>query len=136
MSTECRRPLFPCAGRSVDARAGRVACAAVRRVMSPRLVFLLSHRRLGSIGADTGDAERAPSCERAAASTGCRRRRRVCAGRFVGTLARRVVCAAMRRVTSFRLVLSSKKRRGDGADAERERVVAAVAAVECARRAR
>jgi hypothetical protein len=36
----------------------------VGRVTSPRLLLSSSHRRPGSIRADTGDAERAPSRER------------------------------------------------------------------------
>jgi hypothetical protein len=52
--------------------------AAVRRVTSPRLILLSSsHRRLGSLRADTGDAERAPSRERIVAPTERRRHRRV-----------------------------------------------------------
>ena len=104
VSTERRQPRRACAGRSVDARARRVVCAAVRRVTSPHLC--LSHRRLGSVRADTGDVERAPSRERVVALTERRRPRRACAGRSVDARAGRVVCAAVRRMTSPRLVLS------------------------------
>ena len=64
--------------------------AAVRRVTSPRLILLFSsHRRLGSLRADTGDAERAPSRERVDAPTERRRSRRACAGRTADARARR-----------------------------------------------
>ena len=67
-------------------------CAAVRRVTSPCLIILsLSHRRLGSLRADTGDAERAPSRERVVAPTERRRSRRACAGRTADARARRRV---------------------------------------------
>ena len=66
-------------------------CAAVRRVTSPRLLLSSSHRRLGSIRADTGDAERAPSRERVVAPTERRRPRRACAGRTADARARRRV---------------------------------------------
>ena len=123
--TERRRSRRACAGRAADARARRVVCASVRRVTSPRLILLSSsHRRLGSLRADTGDAERAPSRERVVAPTERRRSRRACAGRTADARARRVVCASVRRVTSPRLILlsSSHRRlgslRADTGDAE------------------
>ena len=67
-------------------------CAAVRRVTSPRLILpSSSHRRLGSLRAGTGDAERAPSRERVVAPAERRRPRRACAGRTVDARARRRV---------------------------------------------
>ena len=105
VSTERRRPRRACAGRSLDARARRVVCVAVRRVTSLRLVLLLSHRWLGCIRADPGDVERAPSRERVVVSTEHRRRRRACTGRAVDARARRVVCAAVRRVASLGFLL-------------------------------
>ena len=131
MPTERRRPRRACADRAVDTRARRVVCA-VCRVTSPRLLLSASHRRFGSVRADTGDAERAPSRERVVVPTERRRPRRACADRAVDTRARRVVCAVVCRVTSPRLLLSSSHRRlgsvrADTGDAERapsrERVV-------------
>ena len=58
---------------------------------SPRLLLSSSHRRLGSVRADTGDAERAPSRERVVVPTERRRPRRACAGRAVDARARRRV---------------------------------------------
>ena len=130
--TERRRPRRACADRAVDTRARRVVCAVVCRVTSPRLLLSSSHRRLGSVRADAGDAERAPSRERVVVPTERRRPRRACADRAVDTRARRVVCAVVSRVTSPRLLLSSSHRRlgsvrADAGDAERapsrERVV-------------
>ena len=75
-----RRPRRACADRTVDTRAPtrRVVCA-VCRVTSPRLILLSSsHRRLGSLRADTGDAERAPSRERVVLLTERRRPRQAC----------------------------------------------------------
>ena len=132
MPTERRRPRRACADRAVDTRERRVVCAVVCRVTSPRLLLSSSHRRLGSVRADAGDAERAPSRERVVVPTERRRPRRACADRAVDTRARRVVCAVVCRVTSPRLLLSSSHRRlgsvrADAGDAERapsrERVV-------------
>ena len=52
-----------------------------------------SHRRLGSVRADAGDAERAPSRERVVVPTERRRPRRACTERAVDTRACRVSCA-------------------------------------------
>ena len=128
--TERRRPRRACADRAVDTRALRFVCA-VCRVTSPRLLLSSLHRRLGSVRADAGDAERAPSRERVVVPTERRRPRRACADRAVDTRALRFVCAVCR-VTSPRLLLSSLHRRlgsvrADAGDAERapsrERVV-------------
>ena len=97
MPTERRRPRRACADRAVDTRARRVVCA-VCRVTSPRLSCSpASHRRFGSVRADTGDAERAPSRERVVVPTKRRRPRRACADRAADTRARRRV---RRRVSS------------------------------------
>ena len=61
--TERHRPRRARADRFDDARAHRAVRAAVRRVTSPRLSSS-SHRRLGSVRAGAGDAERASSRER------------------------------------------------------------------------
>ena len=70
-------------------------CAVVSRVTSPRLLLSSSHRRLGSVRADAGDAERAPSRERVVVPTERRRPRRAYADRAVDTRSRRVVCAVV-----------------------------------------
>ena len=80
-----RRPRRACANRAVDTRARRL--------------FAL-HRRFGSVRADTGDAERAPSRERVVVPTERRRPRRACADRAVDTRERRVVCAVCRVLTT------------------------------------
>ena len=95
MPTERRRPRRACADRAVDTRARRVVCAVVSRVTSPRLLLSSSHRRLGSVRADAGDAERAPSRERVVVPTERRRPRRAYADRAVDTRSRRVVCAVV-----------------------------------------
>ena len=118
--------------RAVDTRA---RCAAVRvavyQVTSPRLSSS-SHRRLGSVRADTGDVERAPSRERVVLPTERRQPGRARSDRFVDTRARRtVVRAAMCRVASPRPSSLSHGRlgsvRASAGDAERassrERVV-------------
>ena len=69
--TERRRPRRACADRAVDTRVRRVVCAIVCRVTSPRLLLSASHRRFGSVRADTGDARRA-SERRAASESQCR----------------------------------------------------------------
>ena len=92
--TERRRPRRACADRAVDTRARRVVCAVVCRVTSPRLLLSSSHRRLGSVRADAGDAERAPSRERVVVPTERRRPRRACADRAVDTRTRTLVSCA------------------------------------------
>ena len=109
--TERHRLCRACVDRAVDTRARRVVCAVVSRVTSPRLLLSSSRRRLGSVRANTGDAERAPSRERVVVPTGRHRPCRVCADRAVDTRARRVVCAVVYQVTSPRLLLSSSHRR-------------------------
>ena len=91
VSAERLRPRRASAGRTADARVRHVVCAAVRRVTSPRLLLSSSHRRLGSIRSDTGDAERAPSRERVVAPTERRRPHRACAGRTADARVRRRV---------------------------------------------
>ena len=87
--TERRRLPRACAGRTADARARR----RVRRrasVTSPRLILLSSsHCRLGSLRAETGDADRAPSRESVVEPTERRRLHRACAGRTADVHARR-----------------------------------------------
>ena len=75
------------------------------------LLLSSSLRRLGSLRADTGDADRAPSRERVVESAERRRPRRSCAGRAVDARTRTAVCAAVRRVTSPRLILLSSSHR-------------------------
>ena len=109
MPTERRRPRRACAERAVDIR-GRPAVCEMCRVTSPRLLSFASHRRFGSVRADTGNAERAPSRERVVVPTACRRSRRACAERAVDIRGRPAVCA-MCRVTSPRLLSSAPHRR-------------------------
>ena len=90
--------------------ARAVVCAVVCRLTSPRLLLSLSHRRFGSSRADAGNAERAPSRERAVVPTERRRPRRACADRAVDTYARRVVCAVCR-VTLPRILRPALHRR-------------------------
>ena len=109
--TEHGRPRRACVDRAVVTRAFSVACAVVCRVTSPCLLLSASHRRFGSVRADTGNAERAPSRERVVVPTECRRPRRACAERAVDRRARRVVCAVVCRMTSPCLLLSASHRR-------------------------
>jgi hypothetical protein len=74
----------------------------VCRVTTPRLLLSASHRRFGSVRADTGDAKRALSRKRVVVPFECCRPFRTCADRAVDTRARRFVCAVCR-VTSPRL---------------------------------
>ena len=87
---------------------GRVVRAAVRRVTAPCLLASSSHRRLGSVRANIGDAERASRSERVVVLTERRRPRRACADRSADARARRVVCAVVRRVT-YRASLSPRR---------------------------
>ena len=76
----------------------------MRRVSSDITAPLALHRRFGSVRADTGDAERAPSRDRVVVQTERRRPRRACADRaVVDTRARHVACAVCR-VTSPHLL--------------------------------
>ena len=87
VTTERRRPRRACADRAVDTRARRFV-RAVCRVTSPRLLLSSSHRRLGFVRAEVGDAERAPSRERVVVPTERRRPRRACAVRAADARAR------------------------------------------------